>query len=113
MSQHTNHVPATAKEAKELGLKYYFTGKPCKHGHVAARDTTHSNRCFVCIKLANRKAQAKYAKKPKVKVKQAKHMKAWRDKNLEECRLKDRVKYYQKQLNKALDELSVFQASKS
>ena len=24
-------------EAKALGLKRYFTGKPCKHGHVAER----------------------------------------------------------------------------
>lgn len=23
------------KEAKSLGLKQYFTGKPCKHGHIA------------------------------------------------------------------------------
>jgi hypothetical protein len=24
-------------EAKALGLKYYFTGEPCKNGHVAER----------------------------------------------------------------------------
>jgi hypothetical protein len=24
-------------EAKALGLKRFFTGKPCKHGHVAER----------------------------------------------------------------------------
>jgi len=24
----------TRKEAIAKGLKYYFTGKPCKHGHV-------------------------------------------------------------------------------
>lgn len=112
MSQRTNAVPATADEARKLGLKFFFTGQPCKHGHISVRDTTHSNRCLTCIQSSNRKAQAKYAKKPKAKKLQAKHMKAWRDKNLEECRLKDRVKYYQKQLNKALDELSVFQASK-
>jgi hypothetical protein len=24
------------QEAKRLGLKFYFTGKPCRHGHIAA-----------------------------------------------------------------------------
>lgn len=27
----------TRKQAKEQGLTHYFTGKPCKHGHVAKR----------------------------------------------------------------------------
>lgn len=27
----------TRKEALELGLKKYFTGKPCKHGHISER----------------------------------------------------------------------------
>lgn len=27
----------TRAEAKEKGLKYYFTGKPCKHGHIDIR----------------------------------------------------------------------------
>jgi len=27
------------KEAKALGLTRYFTGKPCKHGYIAERDT--------------------------------------------------------------------------
>lgn len=25
------------KEAKALGLKYFFTGKPCRHGHISER----------------------------------------------------------------------------
>ncbi|AUR89805.1 coil containing protein [Vibrio phage 1.133.O._10N.222.51.E4] len=37
----------TKKEAKERGLKRYFTGKPCKHGHVAER-TICSGHCCVC-----------------------------------------------------------------
>jgi hypothetical protein len=25
------------KEATEKGLTFYFTGKPCKHGHISER----------------------------------------------------------------------------
>ena len=34
-------------EAKELGLKRYFTGKPCKHGHVSERRASDS-ACIEC-----------------------------------------------------------------
>lgn len=37
----------TRKTAKEKGLKRYFTGQPCKHGHVAER-YTKSDRCVEC-----------------------------------------------------------------
>ncbi|MDN5787166.1 hypothetical protein [Pseudorhodobacter sp.] len=30
-------LPATAMEARDVGLKHFFTGKPCKHGHVSIR----------------------------------------------------------------------------
>lgn len=34
-------------EAKGLGLKQYFTGKVCKHGHIAKRNTI-SGTCVEC-----------------------------------------------------------------
>lgn len=34
-------------EAKAAGLKHYFTGKPCKHGHVAPRQSSTGN-CTEC-----------------------------------------------------------------
>jgi hypothetical protein len=38
------------KDAIRLGLKRYFTGKPCCNGHIAERQT--SNRgCVVCIPM--------------------------------------------------------------
>ncbi|MNC39344.1 hypothetical protein D3C75_879980 [compost metagenome] len=43
-------------KAKELGLTRYFTGKPCKYGHIATR-TTKSATCGECLKLSGR---AKY-----------------------------------------------------
>lgn len=35
------------QQAKDLGLPRYFTGKPCKHGHVANR-TTRDGHCVEC-----------------------------------------------------------------
>lgn len=37
------------KDAKAKGLKFFFTGKLCKHGHVSRRYLNHS--CFECIRL--------------------------------------------------------------
>jgi len=39
----------TRKEAREKGLKRYFTGKPCKRGHVAERYVSHNRPCVVCV----------------------------------------------------------------
>lgn len=38
---------ATAREAIARGDKFYFTGKPCKHGHAAPRRTSNGG-CSLC-----------------------------------------------------------------
>lgn len=40
----------TRSEAKALGLTRYFTGKPCKHGHITTR-STKTDKCKECQKL--------------------------------------------------------------
>jgi hypothetical protein len=50
----TANLPTTRAEAKATGAKYYFTGEPCKHGHIAPRKTKGS--CVECLK--NEWAQA-------------------------------------------------------
>jgi 5-methylcytosine-specific restriction endonuclease McrA len=45
----TTNLPKTRSKAKETGSKYYFTGQPCKHGHIAARKTKGS--CLECLKV--------------------------------------------------------------
>ena len=45
----TTNLPATREEAKKTGSKYYFTGQPCKHGHIAARKT--KGACIECLKV--------------------------------------------------------------
>lgn len=53
----------TRKLAKEQGLPNYFTGAPCKHGHVAKR-TTSDGQCHECSRLRSvkfRDLNPKYA----------------------------------------------------
>ena len=44
----TANLPKTRTEAKATGAKYYFTGEPCKHGHIAPRKT--KGACTECLK---------------------------------------------------------------
>jgi len=48
----------TRAQAKYLGLKHYFTGKPCKHGHVAKRKTVNGT-CFACERVLVEKWKTK------------------------------------------------------
>ena len=44
-----DHLPKTRAEAKQTGSKYYFTGQPCTHGHIAPRKT--KGACTECLKV--------------------------------------------------------------
>ena len=52
----TSKMPATREEAKKTGNKYYFTGQPCKHGHIAPRKT--KGACVECLKVEWTKGNA-------------------------------------------------------
>jgi len=45
----TTNLPKTRAEAKAAGAAHYFTGKPCKHGHIAPRKT--KGACVECLKV--------------------------------------------------------------
>ena len=45
-------LPTTRADAVRTGSKYYFTGKPCVHGHVYKRKV--NGGCDRCFKLRNR-----------------------------------------------------------
>jgi 5-methylcytosine-specific restriction endonuclease McrA len=45
----TTNLPNTRSEAKAQGAKFYFTGEPCKHGHIAPRKT--KGACTDCLKI--------------------------------------------------------------
>jgi hypothetical protein len=53
------------QSAKSSGLKYYFTGKPCKRGHIVQRYCRDS-MCTQCLKLRYSK-RAKELKESKFK----------------------------------------------
>ena len=44
-------LPKSRKECNELGSRYYFTGKPCKNGHLDKRNK--QGRCMTCLKESN------------------------------------------------------------
>jgi len=59
----TSTLPKSRAEAKAKGAKYYFTGEPCKHGHIAPRKT--KGACVECLKVEWEKgniARAEYFK---------------------------------------------------
>ena len=55
----TADLPRTRKEAQAVGAKYYFTGEPCKHGHIAPRKT--KGACIDCLRVEWQQAADKRA----------------------------------------------------
>ena len=45
----TANLPKTRAEAKAQGATHYFTGEPCKHGHIAPRKT--KGACVECLRV--------------------------------------------------------------
>lgn len=58
-------LPKTWAEAKKSGSPRYFTGIPCKSGHVAER-VTGNGGCSVCMKLRNRSPVTKRSNSAKM-----------------------------------------------
>ena len=51
--------PKSQSEALRQDVTYYFTGKPCKHGHYSERFAKNRN-CRECLRIRNRnRTQAK------------------------------------------------------
>jgi G:T-mismatch repair DNA endonuclease (very short patch repair protein) len=71
-------------EALTKGEKQYVTGVPCKKGHLSPR-STKTGTCVECTKLA---AQAWLASRPE---KSAQYTAAYRERNQEQVREKDRL----------------------
>lgn len=90
-------MPAkTRSEAKRLGLKRYFTGKRCPHGHIAER-LVSNGLCATCLneraktlQLAQRRAAGIGPRPPASFDKQA-YMADWRLRNADHIRAYDRA----------------------
>ena len=57
------NYPTTRQEAKATGATHYFTGMPCKHGHIALRKT--KGVCVECLQIEWRDSNAARALLPK------------------------------------------------
>jgi hypothetical protein len=81
----------TKRQAISLGLKRYFTGKPCKQGHVTERYVTKSS-CVECLK------ESRLKRIDKIRAKQREAYRAMspeaRDKERERLRKHRRKKYW-------------------
>lgn len=54
--ENTKQQVISREEARQQGLKHYFTGKPCKHGHVAKRFVSVMS-CVECQAAHTKKRQ--------------------------------------------------------
>ena len=57
------------KDAKAQGLKHYFTGKPCKHGHINIRYVS-SYRCVKCCDEYNKEYYKEYYENNRERIKE-------------------------------------------
>jgi hypothetical protein len=78
----TTNLPKTRAEAKASGATHYFTGEPCKHGHISPRKT--KGACIECLqaewqKAANTRADYFRAYNKREDIKDKKH--EWYQKN--------------------------------
>ena len=75
----------TRAEAQARGLKRYFNGKPCKHGHICERWT----KDWVCVECDRQRQRKAYAASPEKRIAQSA---AWRKANPEKAR-EQKAKY--------------------
>lgn len=77
----TDELPrpiVTRAEARASGLRRYFTGVPCKHGHVAERAVV-SKSCVACLSVADEARRQRPEQKAKAKERSRNHYAANRD----------------------------------
>ena len=79
-----NHdLPKSKKEAKALGIRQYFTGIPCKNGHIDKR-YTNTGICYSC---KNKNMSNDYLRnKERIVISNKKSYEAHKDKRLESNR---------------------------
>ena len=74
------------EQAKANGLRYYFTGKPCNHGHVAERMTSGGG-CRECLRGSNARYRRENIDQTRERIAD------WRARNLEKLR-GDKAKWF-------------------
>src|SRR6516164_6841786 len=113
-------------EARALGLKRFFTGKPCKHGHVAERGVSNPG-CMECSRGRRREGRAANLEKAKERERESarKHRAAdperargnwrrWRAANKDKINQRDRERkrlYYAKNKDRILGQQAAKRAA--
>ena len=77
----------TRKEAKAQGLPRYFTGKPCKHGHIAERQTS-KGVCEECHRLHRTSEKAHVSQKKRYSERMA------TDESFRQAKRDDAIRHY-------------------
>lgn len=86
------------KEAIQLGYERYYTGKPCKHGHISQR-FTKTRICIECNRIQSKDWYNQNTEKVLISLKEYRknnhkailiRNKSWQDRN------PDKVKIYKK-----------------
>jgi len=85
------------KQAKSEGLKRYFTGKPCPHGHVCERFVS-AGQCFECLAISRNSWYEKNKEKSREK------NKTWHKNNRNKKRIIN-ARYRAKNLEKVKDSI--------
>jgi hypothetical protein len=62
-SSESKNLPKTQAEAIRKGERYFFTGQPCKNGHISQRvlqkkSNKLKNECYECISIRSQKYRA-------------------------------------------------------
>ena len=100
--------PSTRKEAQATGATHYFTGIPCKHGHIAPRET--KGNCTECRKVEWQASNDKRKLSPKSEASKAAGKRYYR-RNTELVKAKamarpaEKQRQYKKKYKKANPEL--------
>lgn len=88
----TNFKIISRAEAKIQGLKHYFTGKPCKRGHVAER-RARNGMCAEC----NREQSRNFRAEPEFREREREHDRKYQRKRREDPEFREYRREYDRE----------------
>lgn len=101
-----NNQVISRKDAISQGLKRYFTGEPCKHGHISERYVCN-NRCYSCHQKSSKTSTKKWFNSNKDHV--LKKNKEYYISNREKIRAQQK-EYHKEYIEKNKSEILAYQA---
>lgn len=94
-------------EAKASSLKKYFTGKPCKHGHISERRVS-TGSCISCCKANQKKEYQSRKNNPDRAEYMRSYLASYDHKNKRDCK----SRYYQKNKANILEKSSAYRSDR-